>query len=751
MLSHVGFAARRDPLGGMTALFASTLFLSGALLFLVQPLFARMVLPLVGGAPAVWNTVMVCYQLLLLIGYLYAHAISRRLRVPRQAVVHLLVLTAALVALPIAIPVGRVPPAGENPSLWVMATLLLCAGLPFFAVATTSPLLQAWFAANPRAANRNPYVLYAASNAGSLIGLLGYPLLLEPRLTLRAQSLVWTVGYGLLAVLIATTAWCVCRHPGAPSIVVTAASTSQPLPWRRRAQWVLLAFVPSSLMLSVTMHLATEIAPIPLLWVVPLGLYLLTFIVAFGARRMIVTAMVSRALPIAIVPVMVAILANVSRPVGAVVALHLASFTVVAFVSHATLADDAPAPQHLTEFYLWMSVGGALGGVVNALVAPLLFTSVLEYPLVLVLAALSLRVQRDDEAPAPAFGASGAWFSPQRVMDVGVPVALVPMVVLCDVAARKFGLDTATALRLVALGAPAIICYVLAGRRLRFGLGTAALLIGSMAFERTRTLLVAKRSFFGITRVYATGGGAYHALVHGNISHGAQSTEPARRREPLSYYTRSGPVGELVIPRQRLGLVHDVAVVGLGAGSLACYRQPGERWTFFEIDATVLRIARDARFFTYLHDCAPDAAVVLGDARLSLAGSPDDRYDLMLMDAYSADAIPVHLLTREALALYRRKLAPGGVIAFHISNQYFNLAPVVAALASDAGMVSRLRDEASLTDIEAAQGKSTSDWIIVAERESDLGTLLALPRWQRVRPAKSVWTDDFSSALSALR
>ena len=735
----------------MTVFFALTLFLSGALLFLIQPMFARMILPLAGGAPAVWNTVMVCYQLLLLVGYLYAHALSRFLREPRQALVHLLVLTLPLFVLPIVIPAGRAPPPGENPALWVMVTLFISAGFPFFVVASTSPLLQAWFAKVGTRTDGNPYALYAASNAGSLVGLLGYPLLLEPHLRLRSQSLVWSVGYVVLAVLVAVAAWRWSRGSRLPSPVKADSESESPIAGTRRARWMLLAFIPSSLMLSVTMHLSTDIAPIPLLWVLPLVLYLLTFILAFGSRRFISSAAVSRVVPVAIVPVMVAILANVSKPVGAIIGVHLASFAIIALVSHAALADDAPPPRHLTEFYLWLSVGGALGGVFNALVSPLIFTSILEYPLVLVVAALSLRVDRGQEASWNAPRVPAKWLTPTRVMDVALPVALVPMIVLCDVAARQFGLDTAVSRRLVALGAPAVICYVLAGRRLRFGLSVGALVLGSLSFDRTRQLLVAERSFFGVTRVYVTGGGLYHALVHGNISHGAQSVEPARKREPLTYYTRSGPVGELVIPRQRLGLIRTVAVVGLGAGSLACYRLPGERWTFFEIDAAIVRIARDARYFSYLHDCAPDAAIVLGDARLSLGRSPDRHFDLMLMDAYSADAIPVHLLTREAFALYRRKLAPGGVIAFHISNQYFSLAPVVAALAGDAGMVSRLRDEVTMNEAEAARGKTTSDWIVVAERETDLGTLLMLPRWERVRPASNVWTDDHSSALSALR
>ncbi len=734
----------------MTALFGLILLLAGALLFLIQPMFARMVLPLAGGAPAVWNTVMVCYQFLLLAGYLYAYAITRWLDLSRQAMLHVVLFAVPMLLLPIALPVTAAPPSGENPSWWVMTTLLTSAGAPFLVVATTSPLMQSWYARLRGTAGANPYALYAASNAGSLLGLLGYPLLFEPWLTLRHQSRLWAAGYVVLAMLVVAAAWRLPRVADTPVQSGRAAAAGAPILVWRRARWVLLAFVPSSLMLSVTMHLSLNIAPVPLLWVVPLVLYLGTFIVAFAARRGSFTTP-ALALPVAIVPVMVAVLADLSKPVWAIVTLHLVSFTIVALVSHTALADDAPPPEHLTEFYLWLSVGGACGGLFNAIVAPSLFVSILEYPLVLVVAALSLKVDRGEVTPESGNHAPVPWFTRARAIDVALPLSLIPMIVLCDVVAREFGLDTAVARRIVALGAPAAICYVLAGRRLRFGLGVASLLIGSLTFERSRQLLVAERSFFGITRVYATGGGWYHSLVHGNISHGSQSTEPARRREPLSYYTRSGPVGELIIPRQRLGLVRRVAVVGLGAGTLACYRLAGEEWTFFEIDAAVVRIARDPRYFTYLRDCAPQAAVVLGDARRSLATAPDESYDLMLLDAYSADAIPVHLLTREALALYRRKLAPGGVIALHISNQYFDLAPVVAALASDAGMVSRLRDETSLSAGDAARGKNTSDWIVIAEREADLSTLLTLVRWEKVRPAPTVWTDDFSSALSAMR
>jgi len=735
-------------------LFATTLFVSGTLLFLIQPMFARMVLPLLGGSPAVWNTAMVSYQVLLLAGYMYAYASARWLTPRQQALMHIVILALPLFVLPIAVPAGWQPPAATNPAPWLMLLLLVGAGLPFFVVATTSPLLQTWFARTGHPAAANPYALYAASNAGSMLGLLAYPLVLEPRFALQVQSRAWSMGYGVLVVLVAACAVMArsndasIRTVDAPAVAVASRGA---IAWRRRGRWMLLAFVPSSLMLSVTMYMSTNIAPFPLLWVLPLAIYLLTFIVAFASRQVIPRPVLSRALPIAVLPLLVAILSDATHPIRPLIALHLVAFAIIALCSHAALAEDAPPADALTEFYLWVALGGALGGAFNAVLAPALFTSILEYPLVLVLAALSVRVVVDDDDAAVTEGPRWAGLAPRRVLDVVLPLALIPLVLLCGAAVREFGLESAAARRLLTLAAPALLCATLAGRRLRFGLGVAALLVASVAFERDSRLMLEARSFFGVSRVYQTDSGRFHSLAHGNISHGAQNMRPDMRREPLTYYTRTGPVGEIVIPRQQRGLVKRVAVVGLGAGSLACYRQPDETWTFFEIDAAIVRIARNPRYFTYLRDCAPEATIVLGDARLSIARAPDRRYDLLLLDAYSADAIPIHLLTREALALYRRKLAPGGVIAVHISNQYFDLGPVVAALVRDAGMVTRLRDEREITQADIDRGKNTSDWMVIAERESDLGALLALPRWQRVTPATQVWTDDFASALSALR
>jgi hypothetical protein len=735
---------------------AVAMFASGALLFLVQPMIAKMVLPLLGGSPAVWNTAMLFYQVLLLAGYLYAHASHRWLSLRQQVWLHLLVIALPLAVLPMTLPVGWIPPADRNPIPWLLALLLVGAGLPFFAVSTTSPLLQSWFArsAHPRAAN--PYPLYAASNTGSMLALLGYPLLIEPQLALRDQSRYWAVGYGSFAVLILAAVAMLWRSSRSLSRTAEANASPmspavQPVTIRRRLRWIFLAFVPSSMMLSVTMYMSTNIAPFPLLWVLPLALYLCTFIVAFGASRVIPLTALRRATPLVLLPVAVVILSEATQPIRPLILFHLLAFTFVALVCHTELAVDAPDSASVTEFYLWLSIGGALGGVANALLAPLLFNSVLEYPLVLVVAALLIPAYRAADAPAETDALPS---TPRALaMDLSLPIGLSAAALLIDIGVRQLNLGSEFGARVVTLGLAAVLCFPFAERPLRFGLGIAAMLLASTSFEKDRRLLFAERSFFGISRVFVTGGGGFHELAHGNISHGAQNLDPAHRRDPLTYYTRTGPAGQLILARQRIGVVKRVAVIGLGAGSLACYRREGEIWTFYEIDPLVLRIARDARYFSYLRDCAPEAQVTLGDARISLASAADRMYDLMLLDAYSADAIPVHLMTREAIALYRRKLAPSGIIALHVSNRYFDLESVVAALAQDAGLVTLIRRDVGLSKEESRLGKTESVWMLLAEPATALDEIARDARWRRaaVAPGMKVWTDDFSSTLSALR
>jgi spermidine synthase len=453
-------------------------------------------------------------------------------------------------------------------------------------------------------------------------------------------------------------------------------------------------------------------------------------------------------------------------------------------VCHGELACRRPDPRYLTTFYFWMSFGGVLGGLFNAIVAPLLFTGVVEYPLTLVLACLLAPAfhRRDAEAQRTqkARGERGpgaekrlqspllrtpiallpSFFKPsaslrlcgkRSLLDIALPLGLGLITLALVLGAQAWGLGAEPAGIAIMFGLPALVCFSFSRRPLRFGLGVAAILAASQLYiGSVGSVLYAERSFFGIHRVSIGGQGRYRQLVHGSTLHGMQSTDPTRSREPLTYYYRSGPLGQLFAQLGRSQQPATVAVVGLGAGSTACYAQPGQAWTFYEIDPAVERIARDPRFFTFLRDCAPDAPVVLGDARLALKRAPQQGYELIILDAYSSDSIPLHLLTREALQLYVAKLAPDGVLAFHISNQHLDLEPVLGNLARDAGLSALVQNEVAISSAESEMGKAASQWAVLARAPADLESLAADPRWQPLRldAGTGVWTDDFASLLS---
>lgn len=780
----------------MPLLFATTLLVGAALLFCVQPMIAKMVLPLLGGAPAVWNTCMVFFQAALLAGYSYAHATATWLGVRRQAILHLVLLMVPLAFLPFGIAedaAGSLTPA-TNPNLWLLRLLVTTVGLPFFVVAATAPLLQGWFSRTGHPSAADPYFLYAASNLGSMLALLAYPLLMEPNLRLAQQSALWAAGDGVLVLLTMSCAVAVWRSPGSASAAAvvddTGAGMDRPS-LRRRLRWVGLAFIPSSLMLGVTNYLSTDIAAIPLLWVIPLALYLLTFILAFARRPPLPHAWMLRALPMAVVLLTLVLCIGGSQL--AWIPIHLLTFFVVALVCHGELARDRPPARDLTGFYLALSVGGVLGGLFNALVAPLVFDRVVEYPLLLVLACLvrlerrRVEVEEEESVPlAPELGGEG-WGEGDRVRPTGslnpsppsprsggtrgkgssapsrvrVGDLLLPMA-LGVVTAGLIGyvrshpdsfLSIQDGLLVYAVGT--FVCFTFMDRPVRFALGIAAILAAlSVAPGADGPVLHQERSFFGVLRVTQSLQGNYQLLIHGSTVHGQQSLDPGRRREPLSYYHRTGPIGQVieVVRQRRVG--GGIAVVGLGAGSMAAYAEPDERWTFYEIDPAVARIARDPRYFTFLTDCrAGSLDVVLGDARLRLRDAPGHGYGLIALDAFSSDAIPLHLVTREALGLYRAKLADGGLIAFHTSNRFLDLSSVLGVLALDAGWVCRVRDDTLLTSAEIQSGKHASTWAVLAARPEDLGALAEDPRWPAppLRPGTEVWTDDFSNVVGQLK
>ena len=738
----------------VVALFAATLFLSAGLTFLVQPMFAKFVLPLFGSTPAVWNTSMLFFQTTLLAGYLYAHESTRRLGARRQAAVHVAILLVPLLVLPIGVPEGWIPPADSHPVPSLLGLLTLAVGLPFFVVSTTAPLLQRWLAATDHPAATDPYFLYRASNLGSVLGLLGYPVLMEPSLRLAEQGRAWSLGYGLLIVLVLACAVVVWRSPRGADAVVSAQPAAEEreavpesAPRQRlitRLRWVGLAFVPSSLMLGVTTALTTDIAPIPLLWSLPLSLYLVSFILVFapGARSDRLQRAAVLALPVVVLLISVILLLELRGPLWLLVPVHLGTFFVVAVVCHGRLARDRPPASRLTEFYLLISLGGALGGVFNAIVAPALLDSLAEYPIVLVLAILCL----PGRPPLIAPGRYARW------LDLALPLVLGTMVALIVLLIERAPTDVQQYAKMFAFGLAAGIAVNFIRRPLRFGLSVGAIVLAvTLASAPDEQELHRERSFFGVYRVTAAEeGGDLHRLVHGTTTHGTQDFSPGRERTPMSYYHRGSPIGRL-LSAMPPSLTRRAAIIGLGTGSVACYSKPGERWTFYEIDPTVERIARDERYFTYLRVCPGVFDVVLGDARLRLPRARDRSYGLIMADAFSSDAVPVHLITREALALYRSKLREHGIVTFNVSNNYVTLEPVLGNLAHDAGMacVAQKDRKSGQDGVPETDG---SDWVVMARNAHDLRAVASDERWHDCRrsPGSAPWTDDYSNLLGAL-
>ena len=587
---------------GVVALFSATMLTSAILLFSVQPMVARFVLPTFGSAPQVWAVALVFFQAVLLLGYLYAHLSSSRLGVRRALTLHAVLLVAPILTLPLGVPAASADTADGNPALVLLALLTVSVGLPFFVVSSTAPLLQRWLVHTDHPAGKDPYFLYRASNFGSVLGLVSYPLLFEPRLTLDDQGRLWTWGYAALVVLLAGCIAYVWRSSTAEKPVVTG--PDERLTVRRRLTWLVLAAVPSGLIVAATTTLTTDVAPIPLLWVLPLGLYLITFMIAFssggGSQR--VYRLSVWLMPAAILAVIVVTVAEIRTPLWLVIAVHLLAVFVVAMVCHGRLAQDRPAPQRLTTFYLVESAGGVLGGAFAALVAPVVFNALWEYPLALLLAALLWPGVRRD---AP----------PRAVGDLAWPVAIAIAVYLA-----LTELDEENLVLILAAGA----CTLLALRRpRRLAIGLLALVIaGTLGVAATGTPVIDReRNFFGVRTVEQ--GGGVRSLVHGTTLHGNQLLRPGLP-QPTTYYHPASPIGQLVTGGPR-GLTRRTAVIGLGTGTMAAYSQPGDRWTFYEIDPEIIRVARDPRYFTYLRDAPGATDIVLGDARLSLlqAARPD--------------------------------------------------------------------------------------------------------------------------------
>jgi hypothetical protein len=724
-----------------TLLFGITIFIGSALLFSVQPMIAKMLLPLLGGTPAVWNTCMLFFQAVLLCGYAYALLVSRW-PLKRQLIVQVAVLALAFISLPIGLSASwanSVPPA-EDPSLWLLLCLGASVGLPFFIISSNSPLLQKWFSRTATDSAKDPYFLYSASNAGSLLALLAYPVLFEPYFTLRMQSRLWTFAYAALVLLIGVQSLLLFRSTD-QKIEQETAVPAERLTVRRRLRWLLLAFAPSSLMLGVTNYITTDIASVPLLWIIPLALYLLTMVFAFSRRKFFSARFGDLIVPAATVVLLMLYLAdNSGRGSRMIVLLHLAYFFFAALMCHSQLADDRPRPQHLAQFYVWLSLGGVLGGIFNAIVAPLVFTAVVEYPLAILLSCLLL--------PGLRAGASGA---KERRMDFALP-ALIGAVTggLGWLAANVAPMKMSGSVFVVAI--PLFVTYPLRRRPLRFALSLGAVLIAAALVTGVgRTTLHAERNFFGVLRVISDHHRDVHSFLHGSTVHGRQITTPGRRCEPVSYYHREGPFGRIFTYFQNTNKSANIGIIGLGTGGTLTYSRPTEKWTFYEINPAVISVAKTPQYFTYLSECAAaPVEMVLGDARLKLHDAPDQAYNLLVLDAFSSDSIPIHLMTLQALDLYLSKLAPNGLLVFHISNRNLDLSDVVADLAQSRGL-----SALSLLDLTPAQtnGKDPAHWVVLARNSADYGALADDPDAKLLQSngVEDVWTDDFSNILGVLQ
>jgi len=696
---------------------------------------AKMLLPRLGGTPAVWNTCMLFFQILLLAGYSYVLVTTSRIQVHKQVVLHGVLLLLSCLYLPLTLSGNAGSISEQNyPALWLFAYLLSAIGLPIFLISTTSPLLQKWFT---HTGHEDPYFLFAVSNAGSLLALISYPVLLEPNLKLSRQTHLWAVAYVTFLVLslgCMLVLWKSSRRERVESVAKPAVSLKQ------RLYWILLAFIPSSLLFGVTTYITTEIAPTPLLWTIPLALYLVTFVLAFAGRHLLPERFASGALSALALLLTLVLAANATEPTTAIVVLHLCFFFVAATICHNKLAGDRPSATRLADFYLCVAIGGMLGGLFNTLIAPITFNTILEYPLVIVLACL---IQYENSQNSS---------SVDRLFDVIWP-AIIGLLTVALVFILKGSDMSPVAAVAIIFGAPLVIInHRFRTRPLRFALALGAVMLGSVVYSETqnRTLHV-ERNFFGTLSVKLDHESDTRILYHGNTIHGRQFINPTYQTEPLSYFHREGPLGQIFDAFNSNAASPNVAVVGLGTGSMVCYSFAGQYWTFYEINPAVVRLAQTPQYFTYLQKCAAASTdIVVGDARLQLQNAPDQYYGLIVLDAFNSDAIPVHLLTQEAIDLYTSKLATGGMLAFHISSRSLRLDGVLADLAKHNGAMSL-----SFADGEfgPVRGKDPSEWLVMARNSPAFDSLAQNPRWRVVqgRTDSDVWTDDFSNILRVFR
>jgi hypothetical protein len=783
----------------MVVLFTLTVFLSAGLLFAIQPMIAKTLLPVFGGGSSVWTTCMLFYQTLLLLGYLYAHILMTKFGRRSQMVIHGSLLIIAL-AIGVVFDSPEAPVnASTFPVPWLILQLLLISGLPFFAISSAGPLIQGWFARTGHHRAHDPYFLYAASNAGSLIGLLAYPLLFEPNIGLINQRKFWLIGFGVF-ILLAMFAASKTKKPvketpkqtkrrlkeearGSmvspnPELDSSESQADRPITWKRRFYWIYLAFIPSTMLLGVTTYITTDVVSLPLLWVLPLVLYLITMIIAFGSKVERAVKDFTRPMIMLIIGAMILLMANELHAEGSmilIILIELLLLTTIGIVCHGRLALDRPPAIHLTEFFLLMSVGGALGGLFNGIIAPLLFTTNLEYPIALVLAASVLPWSKDLVAMEIEKAKVVRLFRRVGIPGISVVYLLIVGFLGHDISQWIDGLfsdevtpEAPVNMTMVALmtGVPALLVYL----AWKDGLACSITLMLPMAAIQYNTIMntdsvYRARTFYGIHEVtkqilYDPANDKLvpiHIIHHGTTMHGIQYLDPELELEPLGYYHFNGPCGTIMrtIKEMRPEGAR-IGIMGLGSGAIAAHGRAQDEIVFFEIDPEVEAIARDTELFTYLEKAPSTIEVRLGDARKLIEESEEmdeEKYDLLHADAFSSDSIPVHLLTVEAINLYFDRLTPDGMVVLHISNRYLDLMPLVFELAVQTTGIAPLVE----TDMDIPEEEQMyhfpSNWVVLT-RDQDTGMRLINAGMEsyimKDENRIKLWTDDFSNIISLI-
>jgi len=737
----------------MLPLLTVTLFVSAFLLFCCEPMVGKMVLPILGGAASVWTTCVLFFQTMLLAGYVYTHLLAKLHRIRDQIFIHGLLMLAALAFLPIRFTNISGHPS-EAPVTWLLGHLFLTVGVPFAVISATAPLLQNWLAKTPLSPGRDPYFLYAASNAGSLLALLAYPVLLEPRYGVSAQSRLWLIGYGVLIVLVGLAAalmWKESSYFKGGFVDIDDLGIAPT--WGRRGQWLAASFVPSALMLAVTNHISLNIGSVPFLWVIPLAVYLLTFIMAFARRLRFPTTLVSSVATIALL--LLFPIAAVGVPVHAseiwkLMAAHITILFFGSLLCHSVLADSRPSTRYLTEFYFMVALGGALGGIFTAIIAPALFSTVFEYPLLVALVVFFRQPRNADRQVG--------WLDSVSLLAFGALLALAiySIVTWAKIDVTEFGLSWETLKtnenKAILFTEIVLILAALLFRKKTVVFGAAfSILMVTYAislprqFEGASRLYVA-RDFFGVKKVLYDSNENMRKLLHGDTMHGVESLDVSLAGQPLSYYHKTGPIGdvmEMLNPRPH----QHVGVVGLGTGTIAAYGGPSRHITFFDVDPQVVNIARG--FFTFIRRCGNDCNVIVGDGRLSIEAQPNAEFDLLVLDAFNSDSIPAHLVSREAVRMYMSKLKPDGVLLFHVSNRYLDVEKLASAVAMNEGLPAFVRRD----DDEEPTGKAASDYVAAVRKAEDLDNIPNKDSWEQVEKPTDIkaWTDDYSNMMSVIR